>query len=341
MSGQNSLFERVRPGPVLSWKSLTVHPLIASAASAAPSCLLLEQGVREGLVRIAEVSPAGSVPEVVVTNDADLPVLMLQGEELAGARQNRSLNVTVLAPPRSSIVVPVCCVEQGRWFRRSEYFSVPGNLLFPEVRASCTEAVSSSLLRKGVRRADQSDVWHRIGEKSRQLHSASTTRALCGVFDVVKAELAEFTHRLQPLPGQVGAVFEIGSRIAGLDIFEHSAIYSSVAERLVKSYAVDALASGAFVLRRDMGRAAKFLAAADNAIRTYIPAVGLGTECRLAGRFLHGQALIFQGRPVHVCAFRSVAASWGTTSMSPQLRKAGQPASVSPRPLRGKRAPRD
>lgn len=341
MSGPKSLIGDVASGEPLRWKSLTVHPLVATGARGSPGYVLLEQAVSQGTVRISEVAPAGSLPEVLVTNLADIPVLILQGEELAGARQNRCVNVTVLVPPQSSSVLPVCCVEQGRWFRSSEYFSLPGNLLFPDARASCVEAVSNCLLRTGARRADQADLWHRIGEKSRRLQSSSSTRALSGIYSAALPDLDEFARRLQPRPGQVGAVFEIGSRIAGMDLFWHPATYSAFARRLISSYALEAVECETLVARRDMGRPVKFLSSVDRALRTYIPAVGLGTECRLSGRFIQGEALLLQGQTIHLCAFRSVGASWGTTSMHPQLRRAGQAAAVSPRPLQGKRAPRD
>jgi hypothetical protein len=48
------------------------------------------------------VSEGGSVPHLLFINDAMRPVLLLDGEELVGAKQNRVLNLTVLAaaPPR-------------------------------------------------------------------------------------------------------------------------------------------------------------------------------------------------------------------------------------------------
>ena len=46
--------------------------------------------------RVTEVSEAGSVPFIQVANRADRPLLLLDGEELIGAKQNRILNTTVL-----------------------------------------------------------------------------------------------------------------------------------------------------------------------------------------------------------------------------------------------------
>jgi hypothetical protein len=43
---------------------------------------------------------------------------LLDGEELIGAKQNRALNLTILAPAKQVIVIPVSCVEAGRWHLR-------------------------------------------------------------------------------------------------------------------------------------------------------------------------------------------------------------------------------
>ncbi len=78
----------------------------------------LDPALRRGL-RITETSAAGSVPELVVANPLDEWVLLYDGEELVGAKQNRILNLTVLVAAESVTPIPVSCVEAGRWDRRS------------------------------------------------------------------------------------------------------------------------------------------------------------------------------------------------------------------------------
>ena len=75
--------------------------------------LTLGEALESRLLTVTEVTAGGSVPELKVTNSADKPVLLLDGEELAGAKQNRVLNTTVLVPAKQSVVIPVSCTEQG------------------------------------------------------------------------------------------------------------------------------------------------------------------------------------------------------------------------------------
>ena len=107
----------------MDYKDLTLFPL-SSEAQSPLSYLLLEDGLREGLVSIREVSSGGSVPELAVENKAGLPTLILDGEELVGAKQNRVANLTMLLPARQTATIPVSCVEQGRWAYDTPEFAV-------------------------------------------------------------------------------------------------------------------------------------------------------------------------------------------------------------------------
>ncbi|MBT8446990.1 MAG: hypothetical protein KJO38_07570, partial [Gammaproteobacteria bacterium] len=77
--------------------------------------LLLGDAVENGWARVQEVSDSGNVPELRVENKADRPVLIMDGEQLIGAKQNRVANLTLLLPAGKTTVIPVSCVEQGRW----------------------------------------------------------------------------------------------------------------------------------------------------------------------------------------------------------------------------------
>jgi hypothetical protein len=66
-------------------------------------------------LRIEELHEAGSAPELRVVNEGALRVLILEGDELVGARQNRVVNSSVLVAAGSELVLPVSCVERGRW----------------------------------------------------------------------------------------------------------------------------------------------------------------------------------------------------------------------------------
>ncbi len=85
---------------------------------------------------------AGSVPDLRVINRAEKMVLILDGEELVGAKQNRIVNTTILVAAQSTLVIPVSCVEQGRWSYRTLSFESQDRMLGSELRAALAAQVA-------------------------------------------------------------------------------------------------------------------------------------------------------------------------------------------------------
>ena len=78
--------------------------------------------LRRGEAVVEEVNESGSVPNLAVTNKCKRPLLIPEGEILIGAKQNRVINVTVLVAAGVKFVLPVSCVEAGRWRYQSRHF---------------------------------------------------------------------------------------------------------------------------------------------------------------------------------------------------------------------------
>ena len=130
------------PGEPLAHGPVTVIPLLAHGAPDPGWLTLAEAG---DAVAIEEVSEAGAVPTLRLTSTAERPVLLLDGEELIGAKQNRVLNTTVLVAAHGRLTIPVSCVEQGRWAYASRRFAAGDSSLYASVRARKAEHVTRSL----------------------------------------------------------------------------------------------------------------------------------------------------------------------------------------------------
>jgi hypothetical protein len=103
-----TLLEKVSFGTPSAFRNLTLTPILLKdgpLSSVEPLCL--EEALAAGTLRVSEVSAEGHVPELRVRNTGDAPVLILDGEELVGAKQNRIVNVTILVAPLSDVVIPV------------------------------------------------------------------------------------------------------------------------------------------------------------------------------------------------------------------------------------------
>ena len=129
---ENAL-SRIQIGAESTFGNMTIFPLL-NGDSGSADYLTLDEALGRGLVQITEVSAQGSVPELKLKNESNEPVLLLDGEELIGAKQNRVLNLTILAPPKRTIIIPVSCVEAGRWSSRSAKFTTSSNAYFAQGR---------------------------------------------------------------------------------------------------------------------------------------------------------------------------------------------------------------
>ena len=98
--------KKIAVGHPRTFAGLSVYPLTGSpgVSQGEPGYTVLDDALRDGTARVTEVSESGSVPELAFHNDGDRPVLVIDGEELVGAKQNRIVRLTILAPANSKIV---------------------------------------------------------------------------------------------------------------------------------------------------------------------------------------------------------------------------------------------
>ena len=90
-----TFLENVKLGGKQSHLNLTIFPLLAPDTGK-PDYLTLEEALTQGLAEVTEVSKDGSVPDLKLNNKSINNLLVVDGEELVGAKQNRIVNATFL-----------------------------------------------------------------------------------------------------------------------------------------------------------------------------------------------------------------------------------------------------
>lgn len=289
---------------------LQVSPILASDDRPGAEFDLFEAALLAEQVEVTEISDDGSVRELRLLNSSARPVLLIDGEELVGAKQNRILNVTVLAPPAREIRIPVSCVEQGRWGYRSERFSAGKQALFAQARARKSFRMSDLTEGGFAERADQHAIWSDVDSKLRSLKASSATRAMSDGFADREADLATFEERFRVLPNQVGAIFRLNGRGAGLEVVARPEAFAGVFSKILRSYAIEALeVSPSSALPTAGSAAAGFMAALSASIASAAPGVGLGETLALRGAGVSGSALTHQGELIHMAAFEEALAA--------------------------------
>jgi hypothetical protein len=298
-----ALLDRISLGTPSAHRNLALTPILlkdSPLSSVEPLCL--EEALAAGTLRVSEVSAEGHVPELRVKNSGDAPVLILDGEELVGAKQNRIVNVTILVQPHSEIVIPVSCIEAGRWGYSWPGFAAAERVLNQDIRYRKAEAVTRSLKEKRLRFSDQRAVWDGVDKMLFALGAASPTRALSDGFDERANAITEYLAAFAGRPGQVGVIYRIGGVLAGLDLFGSERTFARAFPKLVRGSALQALA-GYEKDGRPSLEELQFLRSALNAPTDRFPAVGLGEELRIDTDGIGGGALHLNTGLVHFFAF--------------------------------------
>ena len=129
-------------GDPAAFGGLALVPLFPAPSLGSTTSVLTRRSDR-GLA-VTEVDEAGSVSNLFVSNPLDVNVLLFEGEELVGAKQNRILDRTILIQAKSKTPVPVSCVERGRWSYRSRALrACPARRPIPSCVAQSARAVGS------------------------------------------------------------------------------------------------------------------------------------------------------------------------------------------------------
>jgi hypothetical protein len=251
---------------------------------------------------VTEVDAGGSVPQLRFENLGDKPVLLLDGEELVGAKQNRVVNLTILAPAKQVIVIPVSCVEAGRWETKTEVFQPAEHVMYSRGRAAKAAQVSFSMVAGDGRQADQSAIWNEIALKSQRMGAYSATGAMKAIYDARGGAIDEYLRAFVRTEGQAGLIFSIGSEDMGLDLMDHPHAMSAMLPKLVRSYALDAI-EAPHSAPATTDAAKEFIRRIGEAEPLTRPAVGIGEDVRLSGDGISGAALWAEQRYVHICAF--------------------------------------
>jgi len=297
----------------------------------------LDEALAGGELEVTEVSEGGSVPTLRVINKGAGRVLMIAGEQLVGAKQNRVLNVTILVEANSKLDVPVSCVEAGRWGYLSRKFRSAGSSSHAYLRAMMSKQAHGSYRISGKPSSDQSAVWREVDRKLGAMGSASPSRELEAVYQDHRARLDKVIAEAKLPEDCCGVVFAFGGRVAGLDLFDKPATLTRLMPKLVQAYAVDALeqpGDQAPVSRADVEN---WLHAASGARFERFDSPGLGDDVRIEGRSAVGAGLVVEEQPVHVELFPenegdSQAARPSEERTSAQASRSEPPPPVRPAP---------
>lgn len=267
--------------------------------------LLMKEALDAGLLKITEVDVQEVATSLKATNYSDLPVLLLDGEELAGARQDRVLNTTILLKPCSETAIPATCTEQCKGSYISDVFGDSDLVMSYHVKAGKNCSVSSSLGKAARCSSDQQAVWSDTRQMSGAGKCYSPSNAMRDLYELKKRELEQCLETFRVLPGQKGLLVAINGEIAGFDMLSQEPAYKQLHSNLVWSYADAALLRERHYHDRIRpGLAREYLQDVAAAEVQDCPSIGLGWGFRFNGDGSNGSMLIYDNNIIHATFFR-------------------------------------
>jgi hypothetical protein len=206
--------------------------------------------------------PTGaSVNQLVLVNRSKRPLLLLAGELVSGGKQDRIIGKDRIVPPGAPpLPLDVFCVEHGRWTGSSQ-FAAALTIVHPSVRERATvdqkqtevwDAVRSGTTAQAPSAAPAPKIsadrlqYAIAGNAHTEAYEKIYQSSAVGVsIDDFVAEIERrFVSATSGLKGErvVGVVVAYGGEVAWSDIFASGDLFDHYWHKLLRSYAVEALA---------------------------------------------------------------------------------------------------
>jgi hypothetical protein len=171
LSGEKiqDLIETLEVGEPVYYDNLTIVPVYTTHVKDRSRYTTLDEALDKRWLEITEVD-GGRVPQVRLRNRSDKYIFVMGGEILTGCRQDRIVGRDLMIRPHSkNVIVPVYCVEQGRWNYESEEFYSKKNLGTYDLRAEGQKCAGGA----------QDNIWGHVRSMCDRIGVPSATLSRC------------------------------------------------------------------------------------------------------------------------------------------------------------------
>ena len=233
----------VKFGKLLQAGALTVVPVTSSKLlRKKPAVKLGHRQLTTGKVEITEVGQQGFVPRLRAENRTKFYVLLIEGDQLLGAKQNRICNSTVLLKPNSISEIPVSCVEEGRWQHVSHNFTSSKFHAAPTLRRRLAESKKRTRQASRGQKAHESNqtvVWNEVKVFAATTGVYSDTQSMEEVFDK-SLKQQQVPQKIKYSGDANGWILAIDGRVVSIDLFGTTKLCRQAWDRMLDSAAVEA-----------------------------------------------------------------------------------------------------
>ncbi len=275
-------YENITIFPVVTSSGQDTSPFLTLDEGLSSGEVIVSEQGAAGLARrrdgrpvvVPQYNSGASVNQLVLINRSKRPLLLLAGELVSGGKQDRIIGKDRIVPVGSEpLPLDVFCVEHGRWTGASSQFGESKTIVHPSVREQAAVAQNQNEVWDAVRSGSLAKAKPAYGGTAGMpaatpaaparittetlettIATAAPTQSYAKIYEQsrVGASVDEFVEELQRrfnrttagLKGErvVGVVVAYGGDVAWSDIFASGDLFEHYWSKLLRSYAVEALA---------------------------------------------------------------------------------------------------
>jgi hypothetical protein len=275
-------YQNITIFPVVSSSTQDTSPFLTLDEGLSSGEVIVSEQGAVGLARTRDGRPVAlpqtgggaSVNQLVLINRSKRPLLLLAGELVSGGKQDRIIGKDRIVPVGSEpLPLDVFCVEHGRWTGASSQFVASKTIVHPSVREQAAVAKDQNEVWDAVRSgtlsktppppsvaggADGAPMAYVPSITTQSIEvtiaNAAPTQAYAKIYEGgrVGASVDGFVEELERrfdratsgLKGErvVGVVVAYGGDVAWSDIFASGELFEHYWSKLLRSYAVEAMA---------------------------------------------------------------------------------------------------
>ena len=265
----------------VTYENIAIFPVVSGSGQDTSAFLTLEEGLASGEVMVSERGAAGmvrnrgevrtipdyntsaSVNQLVLINRSKRPLLLLAGELVSGGKQDRIIGKDRIVPVGAEpLPLDVFCVEHGRWTGSSSQFIASKTIVHPSVREQAAVEQKQTEVWAAVTRGSTARASAAPNAPAARLSASALADAISseaptqsyakiyesrrvggsvdGFVEEVQRRFARATSGLGERV--VGVIVAYGGEVAWSDIFASGELFHQYWSKLLRSYAVEALA---------------------------------------------------------------------------------------------------
>lgn len=233
----DDFYSRLSVDEPVVYGNLAIYPLsLPGGGEHLGDFLTLDEAMATGKFSIQEKEEGAEVNTLQVNNKTGKPVVLLAGEMVRGAKQDRIVSYDTVVPPGGKANLDAFCVEAGRWEVVSSNFDFKNEMAPSAVRAAAQG------------KENQSEVWSEVSKVNASCGVATETDALTASYNdpAYQAKVKEYEKAFAKLADNkdvVGVVVVTEGAIKTGDVFGSHDLFKKLWPRLLTSYAMDACLS--------------------------------------------------------------------------------------------------